>query len=220
MIIMKNRKTMKKAGALVLVIGLLASIGIGAYLTDTDVKTDAYTIGSVEIENNFVAQNPEYMIANQVTSYDNATISNVGISDAFVFMTVDVPVVTTGTHEADGTPVADATLELFAQSGMSADWVQVGNVLDVTEGGELVAKRYVYAYGSADALTALATGETTSDVFTDLTAINFDNDLADTAGYEVELTAYGIQTQGLGDDTSAEAVWEIIRNAFSISEAR
>ncbi len=217
---MKNKKTMKKVGALVLALGLVASVGIGAYLTDTDVKTDTYTIGSVEIENNFEALSTQNMIANQVVSYDNATISNTGISDAFVFMTVDVPVVTTGTHEADGTPVADAALELFAQSGMSADWVQVGQALDVTEGGEVVAHRYVYAYGAADALTALGSGETTSEVFTDLTAINFDNDLASTSGYEVELNAYGIQTQGLGDDTSAEAVWNIIRAAFSISEAR
>jgi hypothetical protein len=217
---MKNKKTMRKVGAIALVIGLLATVGIGAYLTDTDVKTDTYTIGSVEIVNNFEAKNTEHMIANQVVSYDNATISNTGISDAFVFMTVDVPVVTTGTHEADGTPVAADVLELFAQSGKSAEWVQVGDALEVTEGGNLVAMRYVYAYGSADALTALASGETTSDVFTDLTAINFDNDLASTAGYEVELNAYGIQTQGLGEADTAEEVWNVIRAAFSISEAR
>lgn len=217
---MKNKKTMKKVGALVLALGLVASVGIGAYLTDTDVKTDTYTIGSVEIENNFEALSVQNMIANQVASYDNATISNVGISDAYVFMTVDIPVVTTGTHEADGTPVADATLDLFAQSGMAADWVQVGSALDVTEGGELVAHRYVYAYGSANALTKLGSGETTSAVFTDLTAINFDNDLASTNGYEVELNAYGIQTEGLGEADTAEEVWNVIRAAFSISEAK
>lgn len=215
---MKNKKTMKKVGALCLAIGLLAATGIGAYLTSTDVKTDTYTIGSVEIENTFVAQNPENIVANAEFAYDAAGIENVGISDAYVFMTVDVPVVTTGTHLADGTPVADAAQELFAFEALEG-WTQIGDKLDVTKDGEVVAQRYVFAYGAADAMTVLSAGETTTDLFKFVTAINFDNDLASTAGYEVELNAYGIQTTGLNVN-SAEGIWNIVRNAFSISESK
>ena len=226
---MKNKKTMKKIGALVLAIGLLAATGIGAYLTSTDVKTDTYTIGSVEITNNFVATNTENMVALDVISYDTANISNTGISDAFVFMTVDIPVASVYTHSADGTGINGPEIqELFMMYGKSAEWTQIGESIPVYDKNyDVVAQRYVFAYGSADVLIELPSGETTSDVFTALQLINIADinvngqsvatNLENTGDLEVKLSAYGIQSRGLGDDTSAEAVWEIICSAFNLT---
>lgn len=226
---MKNKKLMRKLGIAMLVLGLVATTGIGAYLTSTDVQTDVYTIGSVEISNNFVASNTENMIALDVIPYNSANISNTGINDAFVFMTVDIPVASVYTHSADGTGITGPEVEeLFTMNGKSNEWVQVGSMVPIYENGNLVAHRYVFAYGSDSALIALASGETTSDVFTSLQLINIadidrdgqnidDGNLEGVVGITIELNAYGIQTTGLGNDYSPTTIWNIICKTFSLS---
>lgn len=227
---MKNKKLMKKLGITMLVLGLVATTGIGAYLTSTDVQTDVYTIGSVEIVNNFVASNTENMVALDVIHYNTATITNTGINDAYVFMTVDIPVASVYTHSADGTGVIGPDmLELFVMGNKSNEWVQVGDVVEIYDGNDdHIANRYVFAYGALNALSVLPSGETSSDVFTTLQLINIadidkngqsivNNSLEEGESLSVELNAYAIQAGGLGNDTSAATIWNIICNTFSLS---
>ncbi len=226
---MKNKNTIKKVGAVALMIGLLAATGIGAYLTDTDVKTDTYTIGHIDINNNFEALNTMEMVPLDVVEYTTANISNIGISDAYVFMTVDIPVTSVYIHEADGSGITGPdTKELFVMSGRSADWVQIGESIHIyDESYNHVFERYVFAYGTGS-LKVLECGNTTSDVFTSLQLINLaDRDAngqsVDTGNLEnaeniaVRLNAYGIQANGLKANDAA-SVWNIVRNAFSISD--
>lgn len=245
---MKNSKNMKKYGLAVGLIGLAAVAGIGAYFTGTDAKSDSYTIGSIEIENKFVAQANEDITPLYEMSYDSAKIANVGINDAYVFMTVDIPMAEVYTSDADGNCSASAELkELFEinfdGAAVGAGWERVGEALKLEDAaGEQVGTRYVYAYATDGKLTELAPDATTENsIFSILKFINVADTDADGNAVApefniegrddltVKLVAYGIQTQNVKTDvafagdnadgaTDPATVWAVVRNALQVSE--
>jgi hypothetical protein len=245
---MKNSKNIKKYGLAVGLIALVAVAGIGAYFTGTDAKSDAYTIGSVEIENMFVSQSPENITPLYEMSYDSAKIKNVGINDAFVFMTVDIPMAEVYTSDLDGNCTAAAELkELFEinydGATVGAGWERVGEALKLEDAdGNQVGTRYVFAYAASGELTELAPdAETANSIFSILKFINVaDTDATGAAvateynieglqDLSVKLTAYGIQTQNVKSDVAfagdnedgskdPAVVWAVVRNALQVSE--
>jgi hypothetical protein len=245
---MKNSKNIKKYGLAVGLVALAAIAGIGAYFTGTDAKSDAYTIGSIEIENQFVAQSPENITPLYEMSYDSAKIANVGINDAFVFMTVDIPMAEVYTSDLDGNCTASAELkELFEinydGTAIGAGWERVGEALKLEDAdGAQIGTRYVFAYAVDGELTALAPDTTTENsIFSILKFINVADTDANGAAvapeYNIEglqdltvkLTAYGIQTLNVKSDVAftgdnedgskdPAVVWAVVRNALQVSE--
>ena len=245
---MKNSKNMKKYGLALGLIGLATIAGIGAYFTGTDAKTDSYTIGSIEIQNMFEAQANEDITPLYEMSYDSAKIKNTGINDAYVFMTVDIPMAEVYTSDANGNCSAAAELlELFTinydGANVGLGWERVGEALALTDAdGAQVGMRYVYAYAADGELTALTPDATTAQsIFSILKFINVSDTDADgnavATEYNIEgrddltvkLTAYGIQTQNVQSDVAfagdnedgskdPSVVWSVVRNALQFSE--
>lgn len=215
------KSKMKRVLAAILVIALCITClsGIGAYFTGSDVKSDGYTIGQVEVEvlgddNLYSAEkltpNYEYEFARRV--------KNIGINDAYVFMAVTLPTDEVYLHDLDGVHTANqaALTQLFSYgtngaAGVSSEWAPVtagkfGNydisAIDgqlVNKSGEYGAVRvnntvtYIYAYvGSGNTLARLSADEETSAIFDTMKFANVSDTVAD---YNIENTAGKIVTQ-------------------------
>lgn len=245
-------KNIKKYAVGAGLLACAAMAGIGAYFTGTDTASDAYTIGSIEIENLFeaTAAGNTDLTPLQEIDYSSAKIKNVGINDAFVFMTVDIPVADVYVADLDGKTEADHSVkELFVldtDANMGAGWVELGSAEAITnEGGQTVAMRHVYAYANeSNVLTELAPeAETPESIFSVMKFINVADTKADGSAVEteyniegrddlaVEMVAYGIQTQNVKTDvafagdnedgsTDAAVVWEVVKNAFAIENTK
>lgn len=187
--------------SLVLVVG-----GILAFFTDSDEKTNVFTIGTnVDITLNenetWVLQESgdnqgKYTSTNAASMYPGSYVAKsptvtckTGKSDCYVFIKVTSPIV--GGQEV---------LTYEANSG----WVKVGND-DTSVEGQVTR---VYAYASnvsgEDTLTTLSAGNTTSTAaFGNVTINNYFNEDA-TKGeliagnsYDLKVEAFGIQTTGM-----------------------
>lgn len=186
--------------SLVLVVG-----GILAYFTDSDERTNVFTIGTnVDIilsENQtwvagtgsnagkYVSENANNMAPGSYVDKSPTVTCEKGKSDVYVFVKVTSPIV-------DDEEVLTYTKE--------NGWIQVGSDDTTTESGKVIR---VYAYASevsgTNTLTTLTGGQTTSPVFTGVT-INeyFGSDSTKGAliqgnSYDLKVEAYGIQTEGM-----------------------
>ena len=211
---MKKNRTILAAVVLLLVFVIGGAI---AYFTDTDEKTNVFTIGNVDItltepswnltdtNNNNIPDAAEDMLPGESVAKD-PTINNVSTkSPAYVFVKVEVPctTVTTGTPE-----------EIFTYT-VNSGWTElnVSNSLPVacTSGGTAT---HVYYYGSNGTLTTLAKAADDSTPTSTSTAVFSSVTLRSTlTGNEgltgeknIVVTGYGIQTEGLSSTTPAD-VW-------------
>lgn len=212
------RKHWKRVAAVVLAIalGITSLVGIGAYSTGTDVKSDGYTIGKVEVEvlgdNNLysaekLTPNHEYTFTRQV--------KNIGINDAYVFMSLTLPRDEVYLHNLDGSLVVDAAADtqLFAYgtngvAGINSEWALVtageyGNYTIAELGNSVQASTethgvvrdnntitYVFAYvGNGSTLARLGADETTASLFDTMKL----NNISDANGQEYNIEA----TEGL-----------------------
>ena len=178
--------------ALAIIITTLGA-GISAYFTGKDTKNDSYTIGQIEVE--LVGDNNLYAVEDLTPRYEyefTRSVKNIGINDAYVFMTVTIPYEVASLHNADGnTILEDANIQLFKYgaagvAGVASQWklVDAGKYADLTlvdmassninevsdtmgaidEVGKTVT--YVYAYvGDGDTLKALAPDAETTALF-------------------------------------------------------
>ena len=83
----------KKIIAFLLVVSLTAAVAIGgtlAYFTDRDSEANVFTVGDVEIDLNEEFEQNSQLIPG-VKIEKEATITNTGINDAWVWMTVAIP---------------------------------------------------------------------------------------------------------------------------------
>jgi predicted ribosomally synthesized peptide with SipW-like signal peptide len=116
-------------------------IGMSAYFTDADTATNEFTVGKVSLdmtETKWVGDNTgtALNITPLQETTKNPAITNDGINDEFVYLTVTVPVANIKTAAADGTvDSATAYTQLFAygyegNAGVSSDWtlIKSGNV--------------------------------------------------------------------------------------------
>ena len=210
---MKKTKTIIAAVILLLVFLVGGAI---AYFTDTEQKTNTFTIGSVDItltetgwealtdtDDDDIPDDAEDMLPGESVTKD-PTINNVSTSNpAYVFAKVEVPCTTI---------VAPATTseELFTYS-TNAGWTEltISNELPVacTSGGTAT---HVYYYGSNGTLTSLAAGaSTTNPVFSSVTLRStLKGNEGLTGNKQIVVTGYGIQTEGLGLNSVTPAnVW-------------
>ena len=181
---------------------LLLAMAIGftsLYLTDNDTATNTVTVGDVKIdllEPNW--EDTNNVVPNQELPKD-PQIKNVGINDAVVFMTVEVPVENITLTADDGTKGVKGNNELFwfkdSADGASVhannfdtNWVH----LDTRDTGANLAgttRTYVFAYK-----TPISKDETTTALFDKIQVKNFiENEIAAGKTEQIKINAYGIQ---------------------------
>lgn len=197
---------MSKKKMIITAVVLLAVLLVGgllAYFTDTDTRTNVFTLGNVNIElqeegwtgTNDRYTNPE---ANNITP--NKTIAkapvvkNIGDgtngNDAYVFLKVELP------HGQ----ISGSAEDVYELNNLSTKWTEISN----SNGTHI----YVYGTGTAKAnMTALSYGQSTPAVFESVTLKNVQNPSTLPSDLNIKVTAYGIQTEDL-DLTSATGTTE------------
>jgi len=211
---MKKKKTILAALVLLLVVAVGGAI---AYFTDTDTKTNTFTIGNVDISltedgwdaladanNNDIPDVAEDMMPGESVTKD-PTINNLSTKNpAYVFAKVEVPCTTI---------VAPATTseELFTYT-TNAGWTELSSAaVACTSGGTAT---HVYYYGTGETLTALAKAAnastptpTSNPVFSSVTLRStLKGNEGLTGNKNIVVTGYGIQTEGLTSTAPAD-VW-------------
>lgn len=211
---MKKKKTILAALVLLLVVAVGGTI---AYFTDTDTKTNTFTIGNVDISltedgwdaladanNNDIPDVAEDMMPGESVTKD-PTINNLSTKNpAYVFAKVEVPCTTI---------VAPATTseELFTYT-TNAGWTELSSAaVACTSGGTAT---HVYYYGTGGTLTALAKAAnastptpTSNPVFSSVTLRStLKGNEGLTGNKNIVVTGYGIQTEGLTSTAPAD-VW-------------
>jgi len=212
---MKKKKTILAALVLLLVVAVGGAI---AYFTDTDTKTNIFTIGNVDISlteggwdaladanNNGIPDVAEDMMPGESVT-KAPTINNLSTKNpAYVFAKVGVPCTTI---------VAPATTseELFTYT-TNAGWTELSSAaVACTSGGTAT---HVYYYGTGETLTALAKTAnastptpTSNPVFSSVTLRStLKGNEGLTGNKNIVVTGYGIQTEGLTSTAPAD-VWK------------
>ena len=210
---MKKKKTILAALVLLLVVAVGGAI---AYFTDTDTKTNTFTIGNVDISltedgwdaladanNNDIPDVAEDMMPGESVTKD-PTINNLSTKNpAYVFAKVEVPCTTI---------VAPATTseELFTYT-TNAGWTELSSAaVACTSGGTAT---HVYYYGTGGTLTALAKAAnastptpTSNPVFSSVTLRStLKGNEGLTGNKNIVVTGY-VQTEGL-TSTAPTDVW-------------
>lgn len=210
-----NKKKTVLAAAILLFMFVIG--GAIAYFTDTDQKTNTFTIGSVDItltedgwdalpdtNDNDIPDAAEDMMPGESVTKD-PLINNVSTkNDAYVFAKVEVPCTTI-------VEPATTSEELFTYT-TNAGWTELSTAaVACTSGGTAT---HVYYYGTNGTLTTLAkaanstTPTSTSNPL--FSTISLRSTLTGNEGLtgekQVVVTGYGIQTEGLTSTAPAD-VW-------------
>jgi len=200
--VMNRRKTLLTAVVLLLVILIGVML---AYFTDTEEATNKFTIGNVNItlsEPNWSTTDtnedciPDAATAKtpgQVVSKDPKITLDAGSNNAYLFMKVKVPAITTSTGSGENITYS-ASKELYTYS-VDSSWGEV--IACKTIGNGYV--EHVYVYGSNSTPTVVSAGTTTTNVFpsvtvnTDLTNDEVTANFAAANAANIVVTGYGIQ---------------------------
>ena len=186
--------------ALILLIG-----GVIAYFTDTDTKTNEFTLKADDVN---IKITETWTPADGLNLHPGATVSKAPSIEnessegpVYVFAEVVIPCyATTGT-------TADAELFTFTSN---TGWTLINTpTIDVAS----KTKTYIYAYGAASGMTTLAASSTTSTaVFSNVTvAPTLTKTQKDTASTtDIVVNAYGIQTDNLGVTAPAD-IYNLIK---------
>ena len=114
----QKRSWLASTMAACVLVGALAVGGTMAYLTDNESATNTFTVGKVDvalIEPNYPGNNDpsvNAIVPNQEIQKD-PKVTNTGVNDAIVFMSVEVPVKNVTVVRADGTKGTKEKTELF-----------------------------------------------------------------------------------------------------------
>ena len=208
---MKKKKTILASVILLLVVAVGGAI---AYFTDSEEKTNTFTIGNVDISlsepdwvdtdttpANGVPDAAENLMPGQ-TVLKNPIISNESTKNpAYVFAKVVVPCTTETTPQ-----------EIFTYTINTDKWTELtGSAVACTSGGNAT---HVYYYGTSGTLAELAkaTDEDTPTptdkaVFDSVTVRStLEGDEGLDGNKSIVVTGYGIQTEGLESEVPA-TVW-------------
>lgn len=189
----------KKLGISIIALALAGCFAIGAisaYFTDADAATNTFTVGKVEID----LQEPHWIPPTAITPEQefekDPKVKNTGINDAYVFVEVIVPYANVFTANKDGTRNEKADTELFTYE-VKNGWVELGERTKDTNNGTVT---HLYAYGTADAMTAVESGVTTDSVFDYIKFVNLvEDENLDGKTLDVVVHAYAIQTANIND---------------------
>jgi predicted ribosomally synthesized peptide with SipW-like signal peptide len=196
---------MKKNKKLFVLVALfLAVFAVGgtlAYLTDTsESATNTFKFGAVDItlsEPSWNATTAGDIVPGQSVAKDPTVKVETDSKNAFVFVKVTIPRGTAGGNTAD----------LFTvNTPLGSGWTDVTSSITGLQAGE-----YVYAYGTASAMTSVAKNTTLPAVFSSVTAnANLtESEIADLSNRSADIVvnAYAIQAEGLTNGTTPSAVW-------------
>lgn len=187
----KNKNTIAVLCALALCAITLIG-GTLAYLTDTEVTSNKFTIGKVDIdltEPNWNEEENQQLEAG-VTVKKDPTIKNTGINDAYTYLQVQIPqksVVTAdknGVRENDGAPVLQPIFAFTANQNWS--------LIKKETTDDFIT--FVYSYDKI-----LKPGESTNPLFNTVTLANVIEGQIDTQTFEIPVEAFAIQTANTGD---------------------
>lgn len=225
------KKNMIKGSIAVLgLTAILTTGGLMAYFTDTDTQTNKFTVGKVEVDlhepewdkqpdsdKDGVPDPAEDMTPNK-TIVKDPTVTNTGINDQFVFVTVQVPCRNIMTANPDGTRNPAALRDLYLYT-VNPGWVKLGTY-DVRDSSGVAAHKYLYAYASNNACTPLEANKSTNPVFSKITTVNaIEGQGLEQQLFEMPIEAFAIQTSDLnGGKTAPADVWQVYSNQNSITE--
>ena len=211
---MKRKRTIIAAVILLLVVAVGGAI---AYFTDSDEKTNTFTIGNVDIsltetawsstdsDSNGVPDAAENLMPGQSVP-KNPVINNLSTKNsAFVFAKVVVPCTTETTPQ-----------EFFTYSVNTDKWTELSSAAVACTNGNAT---HVYYYGTSGTLTELAKATdsehptaTDKAVFDNVTLLGtLKGNEGVTGNKDIVVTGYGIQADGLTSETPAD-VWGYIVN--------
>ena len=185
----KKRKNIITIIAIFIAVGILVTGGIVAYLTDTDQKTNVFTVGSVKInvtESNWNPVNGQDILPGDTINKDPA-IENIGKNSAYVYIKIEQPSVTLANNTEGG---------LFSYTTNSG-WTLLGT--NVNQGCPTTTSVYYYN-------TALAKNTTTPTLFNNVTINDF-TDLSDTFPMNIVVTGYAIQSNNLPSGTTIPSAY-------------
>ena len=182
----------KKSIAVAIVLLLVLLIGgLVAYFTDTDTKTNVFTIGDgidISITDTWTAANGQNLHPGATVAKKPAIKNDSTTTTAYVFMKVDVPC-----YAATGTTVNTPLFTFTTKTG----WTLI-NTPTVNTSTKTIS--YVYAYGTASAMTSLAANTTTGTLFDSVTlapTLTAAQKATAPSTTNIVVTGYGIQTDGL-----------------------
>lgn len=214
-----KKKSLSKVILATALVGCMFVGAISAYFTDADTATNTFTVGKIEIDLQEPEWEPPTDIVPEQEFEKDPQVKNTGINDAYVFVEVVVPYANVVTANEDGTKNAAADTELFSYD-VKDGWVEVGTPVK-DETAKTVT--HLYAYGTADAMTAVAAGVTTDSVFDYIKFANIVEDQSiETTTLDVVVNAYAIQTTNINDGkdaldgnnadgaTAPDAVWAVL----------
>ena len=185
-----NKKKIIPIIFIVIAVVILVTGGIFAYLTDTDQKTNVFTVGSIKIElqeSNWNPSNGQDILPGDPIAKD-PKINNIGRNAAYVYIKVVNPIVTLSNGEG----------VLFNYTTNSG-WTQ----LDQVEQCGYRATTYYYN-------TALNPSASTATLFDSVTINDFTGDIGEEQ--LLDIYAYGIQSTYL---QSGSTVTSIFSDAFT-----
>ena len=210
--------------ALVLAIG-----GILAYFTDVQTKSNKFKMGDVKIlvEEPSWPGNPDNpgdpekevpIVPNQEVPKD-PQITNKGEGEIYAFAEVTIP--RESVKVGDSTTAAMTELFLLLHndattntsvSGINSGWVEIESARTTNADGSIT---HVYAYGTATKLTKLVKNAKTPAVFDSVKFVDVKEENYSNAGvqgktYEVKVSGYGIQVDGLNSENPA-TVWPLVK---------
>ena len=207
----KGLKGLKATVLAAALVGIMTVGGISAYFTDADTVTNEFTIGKVSIDlvEPDWGGNPEENVTPLQEITKNPKVTNDGINDAFIFMTITVPYANVITANADGTRNEAADTELFYYT-VNTGWEELSKTKDTTN----KTVTHLYAYSAGNTMTALKKDITTVALFDKVTVANVIEDQGlECTEQDIVVSAYAIQTNNInGGTTKASNVWSVIAN--------
>lgn len=212
----KKTKSILAALSVVVVIGVSGMI---AYLTDKDQEANKFTVGNVDInlvepnwnavdaDEDGVPDAAEDLSAGQTLTKD-PKVNNEGINPAYVYMKVKVPVANIATANADGTKNAAARTQLFTYTvPANSKWKIMDAYTDTTSAGY---NTYVYYYNEE-----VPSNGSTDPLFESVTFANIIKSSDVEAAQQIDLEAYGIQSNGLPSGTTIPQAYTMYLNQNS-----
>lgn len=209
---------------------ILTTGGLLAYFTDTDSQTNKFVVGKITVDlhepewekypdadKDGVPDPAEDMTPNKTIKKD-PTVTNTGINDQFIFVTIQVPCRSIIAANADGTRKPEALTDLYSYT-VNQNWTKLGTY-DVRDGYGVVAHKYLYAFAKENACTALEANKSTNPVFSEVTFVNaIEGQGLEEESFEMPIEVYAIQTSDLdGGKTAPMDVWKVYSNQNSIAE--
>ncbi len=214
---MNKKKTIIAAAILLAVCAIGGAV---AYFTDTETKTNTFTIGNVDItltetawDDTDANSNNIPDAAENVTHEDtiakNPVITNVSSSaPAYVFAKVEIPCATVTDNSTN--PATVTTEEIFSLGTIGTGWTLMtnGTCTENATTHKYVATK-IYNYGTDSAMTSLAASAATPALFSNVTLnASIDGSESGLSGaQDIVVTGYGIQTKNIATPAAPATVW-------------